>query len=239
MSKKICYLGDDHLQGAAAYLAGILTHFGIAFDYVPSAESPPATFGSTDYAAYVVSDYPAARFGETAMNHIAARVEKGAGLLMIGGWESFHGRLGEYHQSPLAEVLPVTMHSFDDRCNCPQPCLVDKLTFHEILGDLPWDEPPTIGGFNLITAKLGAETLLAAARLTVRRYAPDRSVVLKGNEIKVAAASFAVGPSGESYRIFARCSAALGRRPSRRRPDGRAGHRCSAPLGRRTRRLGQ
>ncbi len=36
MPGKICYLGDDHLQGAAAYLAGIMLHHGLAFDYVPS-----------------------------------------------------------------------------------------------------------------------------------------------------------------------------------------------------------
>ena len=126
MSNKICYLGDDHLQGAAAYLAGILTHFGIEFDYVPSAESPPAIFVNTQYAAYVISDYPAARLDLPTMNHIAASVTDGAGLVMIGGWESFHGKLGEYHQSPLAEVLPVKMLPYDDRRNFVQPCLIEK-----------------------------------------------------------------------------------------------------------------
>ena len=127
MPGKICYLGDDHLQGAAAYLAGILLHHGLAFDYVPSAESPPADFASQPYAAYVISDYPASRLGDAAMAHMAARVEQGAGLVMLGGWESFHGRLGEYHQSPLAAVLPVTMQSCDDRRNFAQPCLIEKV----------------------------------------------------------------------------------------------------------------
>ena len=163
MPGKICYLGDDHLQGAAAYLAGILLHYGLAFDYVPSAESPPAEFASTPYAAYVISDYPAPRLGQAAMTHMAARVEQGAGLVMLGGWESFHGRLGEYHQSPLAAVLPVTMQSCDDRRNFAQPCLIEKVADHEILAGLPWDQPPGIGGINAVTAKPEAETLLAAA----------------------------------------------------------------------------
>ena len=197
MSNKIFYLGDDHLQGAAAYLAGILTHFGIEFDYVPSAESPPAEFVSTDYAAYVISDYPAARFSDAAMMQVTARVNQGAGLVMIGGWESFHGLHGEYHRSPLADVLPVTMQSCDDRRNSAQPCLIEKLADHEILADLPWDEPPTIGGYNLITAKPEAETLLAAARFSVARTEPVRSFRLAGKD----AASFSVVPSGESFRF--------------------------------------
>ena len=169
MPGKICYLGDDHLQGAAAYLACILLHHGLAFDYVPSAESPPADFTSKPYAAYVISDYRASRLGHAAMTHMAARVEQGAGLVMIGGWESFHGRLGEYHQSPLAAVLPVTMESRDDRRNCAQPCLIEKVSDHEILAGLPWEQPPGIGGFNAVTAKPGAETLLSAAQFSVFR----------------------------------------------------------------------
>ena len=169
MPGKICYLGDDHLQGAAAYLAGIMLHHGLAFDHVPSAESPPAEFASMPYAAYVISDYPARDWATRPWQHIAARVEQGAGLVMLGGWESFHGRLGEYHQSPLAAVLPVTMQSCDDRRNFAQPCLIEKLGEHEILAGLPWDQPPGIGGINAVTAKPGAETLLAAASFSVVR----------------------------------------------------------------------
>jgi uncharacterized membrane protein len=200
MPDKICYLGDDHLQGAAAYLAGILVHYGMAFDYVPSAESPPSGFASTPYSAYVVSDYPAARWGDAAMAHVAARVEQGAGLVMIGGWDSFHGRLGEYHQSPLAEVLPVTMQACDDRRNFPQPCLIEKVADHEILAGLPWDQPPGIGGVNAVTPKPGAETLLAAAEFSVRHGAPLKSVRLAGRES--VAASFAVVRSGQAFEFI-------------------------------------
>ena len=180
MSNKICYLGDDHLQGAAAYLAGILLHHGLAFDHVPSAEAPPPEFTSVPYAAYVISDYRASRLGDAAMAHMAARVEQGAGLVMLGGWESFHGRLGEYHQSPLAAVLPVTMQSCDDRRNFAQPCLVEKLCEHEILAGLPWERPPGIGGINAVTAKAGAETLLAAVSFSVVRSGADYKFAAAG-----------------------------------------------------------
>jgi hypothetical protein len=169
MPAKICYLGDGCLNGAASYLAGVMLHHGIAFDYVPSDAPPPAVFAREPYVLYVVSDYPAARFGNKAMAHVAGRVEQGSGLMMLGGWESFFGRVGEYHESPLAEVLPVVIERGDDRRNCAQPCLINKVADHPILEGLPWDEPPGIGGFNAVTAKSGAQTLLTSVQFAARR----------------------------------------------------------------------
>jgi hypothetical protein len=181
MPGKICYLGDDSLQGAAAYLGGIMLHHGLAFDHVPSSEAPPASFAATPYALYVVSDYRAATFGPAAMSHVAERVAQGAGLAMFGGWESFFGRLGEYHASPLAEVLPVAMGQSDDRRNSAQPCLLNKKAEHPILDGLPWDEPPGIGGYNAFTPKPDATILLTSVRFSVRQIS-----------------SFVVPPSGGS-----------------------------------------
>jgi hypothetical protein len=171
MPGKICYLGDDNLQGAAAYLGGIMLHFGLAFDHIPSDQSPPATFVETPYALYVVSDYYAAKFGQAAMSHVARSVERGAGLVMLGGWVSYFGQLGEYQASPLAEVLPVVMQQSDDRRNSAQPCLINKKADHPILAGLPWEQPPGIGGYNAVTPKPGATTLLSSARFAVRRSA--------------------------------------------------------------------
>jgi uncharacterized membrane protein len=173
MPGKICYLGDDTLQGAAAYLGGIMLHYGLAFDHIPSDQAPPASFTATPYDLYVVSDYYAAKFGQAAMQHVARRVEQGAGLAMFGGWVSYHGQLGEYHASPLAEVLPVAMQHGDDRRNSAQPCLIDKKADHPILAGLPWDQPPGIGGYNAITPKSGAATLLTSLRFAVREAAGD------------------------------------------------------------------
>jgi uncharacterized membrane protein len=168
MPAKVCYLGDDFLTGAAGYLAGVMLHYGIAFDYVPSAEAPPPALVHEPYALYVVSDYPANRFGPTAMRHVADCVQRGSGLVMLGGWESFYGRLGEYHESPLAEVLPVVLGRSDDRANCAQPCLIQKTAEHPIVEGLPWHQPPGIGGFNAIAAKPDSQTVLAAVRFAVR-----------------------------------------------------------------------
>ncbi len=171
MMKKICYLGDGNLPGPASYLSGVMLHHGLAFDHVSSEQSPPADFAATSYALYVVSDYPADKFGTAAMRHVAKRVEQGAGLLMLGGWESYYGLLGEYPGSPLADVLPVEMASSDDRRNSAQPCLMNKLADHPILEGLPWETPPGIGGYNAITPKPGAQTLLGAVRFAVHREA--------------------------------------------------------------------
>lgn len=169
MRRKICYLGDGSLGGAASYLAAIMQHHGLEFDHVPSHAQPPTPFGYQPYALYVVSDYPAAQFGDDAMESVAACVEKGSGLLMLGGWESFFGRLGEYHDTSLADVLPVTMQASDDRRNCAQPCLIQKVADHPTVDGLPWDQPPGIGGFNAITPKPDARTILSTTRFSVRQ----------------------------------------------------------------------
>ncbi|MCX7046709.1 MAG: glutamine amidotransferase [Candidatus Sumerlaeota bacterium] len=167
-SSKIIYLGDDTLSQAAIYLAGIMEHYGLDYDYVPSANTPDENFLKQRYALYVISDYPAANFSETQMRHIVESVRSGSGLLMLGGWASFHGRLGEYHHSPLAEALPVAMQESDDRVNHAQPCLIQKAAEHEILAGLPWDTPPGIGGYNRFTARPNSQTLLKAIAFKVR-----------------------------------------------------------------------
>jgi uncharacterized membrane protein len=169
MPGRVCYLGDDDLPLAAVYLAGIMTRYGVAYDYVPSPRSPDDALFDQDHAAYVLSDYPAARFRPGQLERLAERVRGGAGLAMFGGWESFHGRLGEYHRTPLADVLPVVMADTDDRRNCAQPCLVKAVARHPILDGLPWEQPPTIGGFNAFRPKPEATTLLASVQFAVRR----------------------------------------------------------------------
>lgn len=176
MNTRILYAGDSDLRGPAAYLAGVLTHAGLRFDYVPS-DAPLGT--STEGAApslYILSDYPARNLTDADFPRILLDVERGSGLLMIGGWESFHGAAGEYHLSPLAKALPVLMQGSDDRVNAPHPCLVEKRIDHPILGGLPLARPPTIGGYNLFRPKADAAVLLSARHFAVDvRGCPDRT----------------------------------------------------------------
>ena len=167
MKTRILYAGDTHLAGAAAYLAGVLTHAGLAFNYVPSAAPLRPSLEKAEPSLYVISDYPVKNLTDADFRRIVGDVDRGGGLLMIGGWESFHGAAGEYHQSPLAELLPVRMRASDDRVNAPQPCLLEKLTDHPILNGLPLEHPPGVGGYNLVRPKDDAEVLLAARHFAV------------------------------------------------------------------------
>ena len=167
MNNRILYAGDTDLGSAAAYLAGVLSHAGLPFDYVPSDAPLELSSERGEPGSYVLSDYPVKNLTGADFRRIVADVEGGSGLLMIGGWESFHGATGEYHRSPLADVLPVRMQASDDRVNAPQPCLVEKQTDHPILGDLPWTHPPSIGGYNRVRPKADAQVLLTARHFAV------------------------------------------------------------------------
>ena len=174
----ILYAGDTSLTSAASYLAGVLTYAGLPFDYVPSDQPAGGLIAAGRHVLYILSDYPVNQWRPGELEMLRQRVADGAGLLMIGGWESFHGQTGQYVDSPLAEVLPVQMARGDDRVNCPQPCVVElaapaeETAAHPILAGLPWDRPPGIGGFNRVAAKAGATILLLARQFAVTAGGP-------------------------------------------------------------------
>ena len=168
----ILYLGDTSLATAAAYLAGVLHWSGWTYDYVPSDEAAADSLFERPYRAYILSDYPAARLSRTLQEKLISHVENGAGLLMIGGWESYHGLGGNWDGTPVAEILPVEISDRDDRVNCDHPAFVrasDQL--HPITQGLPWDvRPPLIGGYNRIVPRMGATSLLEVARFSAARH---------------------------------------------------------------------
>lgn len=167
MERRIAYLGDSSLPGPASYMAGIMTHFGLPFVYVPSHEPPPETVFDEAVGLCVLSDYPAARFAAGAMERLCRRVRDGAGLLMLGGWESYHGLGGDYDATPLADLLPVVMSNADDRRNCSQLVLVRKCAEHPITAALPFDSPPSIGGYNEFRARASGTVVLEGDRYRV------------------------------------------------------------------------
>src|SRR5690606_1793338 len=129
--------GDTSLDGAAAYLAGLMSAWGWAFDYVPS-DRPLAAGQAAGRKLIILSDYPAANLGADSQERLIEEVGGGCGLLMIGGWESFHGVGGDWDQSALASVLPVVMQSSDDRLNCDHPVLVRHMAGDSPVSGLPW-----------------------------------------------------------------------------------------------------
>ena len=188
LEKKVCYLGDDDATRAAAYLCGVMTNAGIPFERVDSGNPPGDDFASRQYALYVVSDYAAATFRQGDMERIVSCVKHGSGLLMLGGWESYYGRLGEYGGTPIAEILPVVIADKDDRRNYSAPVLLrPTVSSHPILDDLPWETAPGVGGFNRFEPKDGATTLLEGVRVELRwkKTVADATQPLGADEIAI------------------------------------------------------
>lgn len=163
----VLYCGDATLATGACYLGGVMTYAGISFDYVPMADRFPEELLDHDYPLIVLSDYPSGNFRPEALRRIAGKVDKGASLLMIGGWESFHGLVGNYDSSPLSTVLPVECLAEDDRINWPQGLVPEVTTQHPILRGLPWDTPPVVCGCNRVRPRKGASVVLSAHRLHI------------------------------------------------------------------------
>jgi uncharacterized membrane protein len=171
MNNDILFLGDTALKEAACYLAGVMTANNISFDYLPSDAPISDDHLKANYAAIIISDYPANNFTPTQFDHLATNVQNGQGLLMVGGWESFAGQKIEYTHTILKNILPVIMQNSDDRINCSGPCLIEKLQDHAILANLPFDDySPGIGGFNQFKAKPDANILLNAQQFAVNRH---------------------------------------------------------------------
>ena len=168
MSAPILYLGDTSRQTAAGYLLGLLDHWQWPCDYLASDQQVTLSDAVSSRSLFIVSDYPAANMGQAEQSAIARQVETGAGLIMIGGWESFHGLGGNWDQTELARLLPVSMSTVDDRQNCGHPVVIRQCRRHPLVDGLPWSEAPTlIGGLNRTVAKPDTETLLEAVHCKI------------------------------------------------------------------------
>ncbi|MEQ8786019.1 MAG: glutamine amidotransferase [Pirellulaceae bacterium] len=181
MARSILYLGDTALDNAAAYLAGLLHHYDLPADYAPSSQKADAALLDAERRCFILSDYPSAMLDPALQARLLAQVRQGAGLLMCGGWESFHGSGGDWDGTPIGDALPVEISSLDDRVNCDRPVLICRTVDHPTVADLPWDQrPPVIGGYNRVTPADGATVVLEAQSFDVRRdgdafqFTPER-----------------------------------------------------------------
>ncbi len=171
----ILYCGDTDLTSAAAYLAGVMTHAGMAFDYVPSHVSLDAALLEVPRSLIILSDYPAAMMSLAMQEKLVDQVEAGAGLMMIGGWESFHGFGGNWNDTLIGDALPVVIAKEDDRINFDQGAYLREVSPSAATAGLPWRErPPLIGGMNRFQAKPDTLTVLEALPLSSRFDAEGR-----------------------------------------------------------------
>ncbi|MBP7462495.1 MAG: hypothetical protein KBA26_14515 [Candidatus Delongbacteria bacterium] len=164
----LLYAGDDDLDRAAVYLSSIIYSNGYNFDYIPSPSPFPSHLELERYALIILSDYPARNFSEIQLKALVDYARRGGSVLMIGGWESYTGLMNEYTATPLADILPVSLESNDDRRNLPQGCVVvPAFRCTEKLKTLDWMAPPLIGGYNQITPRTRSTVHLIGKKLVI------------------------------------------------------------------------
>jgi uncharacterized membrane protein len=126
------------------------------------------------YDVIILSDVPADSFllpnavfvkGERRPNRlsvIAEFVAAGGGLLRVGGYMSFSGfeGRGRFSLTPLADVLPITMLTHDDRIEAPQGVHPTATVEHAIVADIPAEWPYFLG-YNRLVAKPEATTVMS------------------------------------------------------------------------------
>jgi Ca-activated chloride channel homolog len=97
--------GDEALQ---SYLKSALELEGMQVESRPAAGVPQTLAELLGYDAFILSNVPADKVSMRQMQMIRTYVQDfGGGFIMLGGEESFG--LGGYYNTPIEEVLPVTM----------------------------------------------------------------------------------------------------------------------------------
>jgi uncharacterized membrane protein len=176
------YKGFDQFSSVSFHLGAeplvaALAGSQFALRYMPAHEAQqdfPQTLEALNaYDAIILSDIGAntlllhpdtwlrSRTTPNRLRLLKSYVERGGGLIMIGGYLSFQGINGSarYRGTAVEDVLPVEIHPYDDRVEVPEgftPVLRQKR--HPILDGLggKW---PRLLGFNEVRAKPEATVL--------------------------------------------------------------------------------
>ena len=168
---------------------------GHEVDYIPNhlipADCPTSQEDLEEYDVIILSDVGSDTFllhpdtltrsmvRPNTLKEFKTYVANGGGLLMIGGFLSFSGIGGAacYHNTALADILPITMLGFDDRVECPESIVPIATTAHPILANLPKTWPAFLG-YQRLVAKDDAVTLMKADAdpfLTVGTFGAGRT----------------------------------------------------------------
>jgi Ca-activated chloride channel family protein len=103
---RVLYVDSEEAQ--QSYLSSALALEGVQVDSRPSAGVPQNLEDLLGYDAFILSNVPADRLTLRQMQMIRTYVQDfGGGFIMLGGDQSFG--LGGYFNTPVEEVLPVTM----------------------------------------------------------------------------------------------------------------------------------
>ncbi|MDD5671153.1 MAG: glutamine amidotransferase [Candidatus Omnitrophica bacterium] len=166
---KILYAGDSDVGGSANYLLSILNFLKADFLHVPPFRTLKPNVFSKRFDAIVLSDFSRRNLPLPAERAILRQVEKGTGLLMVGGWGSFSGPFGYWHGSGIESILPVHCLGRDDRVNFPSGGLMIPKMKHAALRDVRFEAPPAIMGLNQVRPKKTGLTVLSAQKIRARQ----------------------------------------------------------------------
>jgi hypothetical protein len=169
-------------------------------------EVRPADFGDRfkpgKYDVYVLGDLDSTAFHGAELADLAAAVERGAGLIMLGGYQSFGP--GGYDGTPLAPLLPVEMNHFerqppDEPLRAEEhwpgplkmkPTEVGLLHFALMLADTReaslaiWNRLPPLEGANKLSKKVSALELAVSGNrplLLSQTYRSGRVMAFAGD----------------------------------------------------------
>jgi uncharacterized membrane protein len=155
-----------------------------------------------NFDALLIESVDAKAIGEPAQRNLAAAIERGRGMMMIGGFSSFGA--GGYYGQPLGEVLPITIERFEKQDLGFDQKVVRDLHLWGELALLPvrphpvtrlapedqnldvWNSLPRLKGANRFRGvKPRAQVLLATDRdeplLVAGEYGQGRVLAFAGN----------------------------------------------------------
>lgn len=160
-----------------------------------------AALRAADFDVLLVEDIDSTVLGDESNKAIQTLVEQGKGLMMIGGFHSFGP--GGYQNTPLADVLPITMGRFErQELGSAKPVSRDLHYWGDLkmrpTGDHPvtrlaageknlqtWDSLPPLQGANKLgvkpTGRVLAETTDGVPLLVAGAYGRGRVLAFAGN----------------------------------------------------------
>jgi uncharacterized membrane protein len=182
--KRVLFLGEGSLHGSARYLAGILRWAKIPFDHVVDQEPIPAAWQKRHYGAFILSDYRHASFSSQTEKWLVKEVLHGSGLLMIGGWASFTGKVGHYAGSRIEQLLPVRCVPGDDRVQRASGAVVGETSQTTVHFPSPdFKSPPIVCGYHRVRVIPGSKVLLLLRDV---EFKGNRAILGKPHPLLVA-----------------------------------------------------
>ncbi|MEQ9409382.1 MAG: glutamine amidotransferase [Fuerstiella sp.] len=129
-------------------------------------------FAPGNYDAFIIGDVPAAVFGDERLRRIYVCCEQGAGLMMIGGQNSFGA--GGYQRTPLAGLLPIVMSDADEQLTDAVAMIPTRAALNNPILQIAspdqnsnrWNELPPLEGANVFRLKAGTAAQVLAESKT-------------------------------------------------------------------------